>query len=88
LRVPAADRHAAGVARGLLRLSAKLIVGAGLLYAVFFVKLGAFTLYEHAARIVATPEAQELGAGVSGAVGGVADVLGSGVGAADALRRR
>lgn len=67
------------MARALLRLSAKLCVGTALLYAVFFQKLGAFTLYEHGKRIVGTAEARELGEGVRAAADDVAGVLGSGL---------
>jgi len=67
------------VASALLRLSAKLCVGTALLYGVFFQKLGAFTLYEHGKRIVATAEARELGEGVRTAADEVAGVLGTGL---------
>jgi hypothetical protein len=54
--------------RWMLKAALSMLALAGFLYATFFVPLGEHTLYRHLARIAATEEARELGAGVSAAV--------------------
>jgi len=54
---------------GFLNKTAFWLVGlAVLLYVLFFVQLGQWTLYEHFCRIAKTPEARELGNEVDGVV--------------------
>lgn len=48
-----------------VRTAVKALVLAAALYVFFFVPLGSRTLYDHLARIAATPEAKELGTDVS-----------------------
>lgn len=49
----------------LVKMSIRALLLASALYVLFFVRVGAHTLYEHATRISATPEAQELGSDIS-----------------------
>jgi hypothetical protein len=50
----------------LLSAAFRMLLLAGIIYATFFVPIGEHTLYRHATRIAATPEAQELGDSVVG----------------------
>jgi hypothetical protein len=54
-----------GMIAFLVRTSVKCLLLSALLYTVFFVKMGQFTLFEHGKRIAATPEGQALQHGVS-----------------------
>jgi hypothetical protein len=55
--------------RFLVGAAVRMLLLAGLLYATFFVPIGEHTLYRHATRIAATPEAQELSDSVSDVAG-------------------
>lgn len=70
----------------LLRTALKLLTLSACVYFAVFVKVGQYTLYEHACRIGKTAEARELGSSVATVVGSAREKLQARVGNPDHAR--